>query len=324
MRVLITGGGGFLGGQLARRILSDPGGPDVVVLDRQAAALDPAAVPGGRLRHVVGDLFEPAALASALDGVDRVVHLASVVSADAEADPERAWTTNVDGLRLLLRACEERAPGCPFVFASSVAVFDGEAGPAGDGVKHRPRSTYGMTKAIGELLVDEASRRGVVDGRSARLPTVIVRPGRPNLAASSFASGLFREPLAGQPSVVPVAPATGLVVIGHRTAVDGLHALLELPAGALGPDRAVGLPGLATSVEQMLAALARAGERHGRRLGAVEVAPDHAIEAIVASWPAAWDHTRALALGLPADGSLDDIVDAYLADFGAAGDEAGG
>jgi nucleoside-diphosphate-sugar epimerase len=273
---------------------------------------------------VAGDLFEPAALAGALDGVDRVVHLASVVSADAEADPERAWTINVDGLRLLLRACGEQAPGCRFVFASSVAVFDGEASPAGDGVKHRPRSTYGMTKAIGELLVDEASRRGVVDGRTARLPTVIVRPGRPNLAASSFASGLFREPLAGQPSVVPVAAATGLVVIGHRTAVEGLHALLELPAGALGAHRAVGLPGLATSVEEMLAALARAGERHGRRLGPVEVAPDPAVEAIVTSWPASWDHARAVALGLRADASLDEIVDAYLADFAPASSDAGG
>jgi nucleoside-diphosphate-sugar epimerase len=173
-----------------------------------------------------------------------------------------------------------------------------------------------MTKAIGELLVAEASRRGFVDGRTARLPTVIVRPGRPNLAASSFASGLFREPLAGVATVVPVATDTGVVVIGHRTAVDGLARLLALPPGALGPDRAVGLPGLSVTVADMLAALTRAGARHGRQLGPVEVRPDPAISAIVASWPARWDHGAALALGLEADRSLDEIVDAYLADFG--------
>jgi nucleoside-diphosphate-sugar epimerase len=295
----------------------------VVLLDHQPAPPELAGEPGGRVRHLAGDLLEPAVLAHALEGVDQVVHLASVVSADAEADPERAWAVNVEGLRLLLQACGERVPGCRFVFASSVAVFSqagaGSGGGAGDDTKHRPRSTYGVTKAIGELLVAEASRRGVIDGRTARLPTVIVRPGRPNLAASSFASGLFREPLAGVATVVPVPTDTGIVVIGHRTAVDGLARLLALAPGALGPDCAVGLPGLSVTVADMIRALARARERHDLELGPVEVRPDPAIRAIVTSWPATWDHRAALALGLVADGSLDEILDAYLADFGPSG-----
>ncbi len=309
---VITGGAGFLGRGLAAVLRST--GRRVVTVDRAPLPADVATDDGWQ--HVVGDLADDDVLEGVLRGASEVVHLASVVSADAEADPDRAWSVNVGGLRRVLAACASLAPGCRFVFASSVAVFDdpGPGGYVGDHTKQTPRSVYGVTKAIGELLVDDATRRGLVDGRTARLPTVIIRPGRPNLAASSFASGLFREPLAGEGTVVPVPPTTGLVVIGHRTAIAGLARLCDLDGALLGPARAVGLPGLEVTVAQMLTALAAAGDRHDITLGAVEVRPDPAITAIVGSWPATWDDRRARALGFDADASLDDIVDTYLAD----------
>ena len=188
MRTVITGGAGFLGVLLTRLMLdatdtaTDPSGARrIVVADRVAT---PVADP--RVESVDIDLSGPdRSLAELVAGADLVVHLAAVVSADAEASPERAWQNNVDASRRLLEACAATAPGCRFVATSSVAVFAREAGPSGDRSRTAPASTYGMTKAVLELLVNEATRRGAVDGRTARLPTVVVRPGRPNLAASS-------------------------------------------------------------------------------------------------------------------------------------------
>lgn len=312
---VITGGAGFLGRGLAAQLRAD--GSAVVTVDRVPL---PAGTAIGDVgwRHVVGDLADDGVLDAALTGATTVVHLASVVSADAEADPERAWSVNIDSLRAVLAACAERVPRIRFVFASSVAVFDdpGAGGVVGDETKQRPRSVYGVTKAIGELLVNDATRRGIVDGRTARLPTVIVRPGRPNLAASSFASGMFREPLAGVATVVPVPLDTGVVVIGHRSAIAGLTRLCELDGDLLGEDRAIGMPGLEVTVGAMVAALEAAGVRHGIALGALDVRPDPAISAIVGSWPTTWDDRRARALGFVADRSLDEIIDAHLADAG--------
>jgi nucleoside-diphosphate-sugar epimerase len=169
-----------------------------------------------------------------------------------------------------------------------------------------------MTKAAGELLVTDYTRKGFVDGRVARLPTVIIRPGRPNAAASGFASGLFREPLAGVDSVVPVPLETPMVLISTGCAVAGMAALLAHGGDDLGVDRVVNLPALAVTVADMLAAL----DATGRATGRVTVAPDPAIEAVVATWPGRWQADRASALGLPADTSLADVVDQYLADPG--------
>lgn len=327
MRTVITGGAGFLGARLAIRLLEAAGTPQdpadsrrVIVADRPGTALPALLSERGddRLELAEVDLTGPPEELDALvDGADAVVHLASVVSADAEADPDRAWRVNVDGGRALLRACAGRAPGCRLLVASSVAVFAGGSGPSGDETKPRPQSTYGMTKAVLELLVNEATRRGEIDGRIARLPTVTVRPGRPNLAASSFASGVFREPLAGVDCVVPVEEGVTLVLIGAHTAVAGLDALLRVPADRLGPDRGVNLPGLCVTVEQMISAARTVGTRRGLRLGAIAVRPDPAIQAIVGSWPARWDARQALALGLPADESLEAVIERYLDDLPA-------
>ncbi|MFN0028145.1 MAG: NAD-dependent epimerase/dehydratase family protein [Acidimicrobiales bacterium] len=330
MRTVITGGGGFLGVRLASMLLAGDStvagtaaGADqqVVLADR---AFDRAAMGVGldlddpRLTLVELDLLgDPSAVDALVEGADEVVHLASVVSADAEADPERAWLVNVEGTRRLLGACARRSPGCRVLAASSVAVFRGGPDPSGDHTKPGPGSTYGMTKAILELLINEATRRGEIDGRVARLPTVIVRPGKPNLAASSFASGVFREPLQGVDCVVPVGEQVPMVLIGVRTAVAGLFGLLRAPAARLGPDRGVNLPGLCVTVGQMVTISREVGATMSNAtLGSITLRPDPGIEAIVAGWPGTWDATAALALDLPADTSLRSVVEDFAADIG--------
>ncbi len=199
------------------------------------------------------------------------------------------------------------------VFTSSVAVYGG-ALPAvvTDETPLNPRSSYGAQKAIGELLLADYTRKGFVDGRILRLPTISVRPGAPNKAASSFASGLVREPLNGQPTVCPVGLDLKLWLLSPRRAVDGLIAGAELPSEAFGERRALNLPGLSVSVGEMIAALRRAGGPAAVDL--VRHAPDPAVEAIVGSWPAAWDNRRAEALGLKPDADFDAIVRAYVED----------
>jgi nucleoside-diphosphate-sugar epimerase len=319
MRTVITGGAGFLGVLLTRHLLAAPDSAEDPAESRRIVIADraPTPVSDDRVVSVDLDLCGPdRSLVELVSGAEQVVHLAAVVSADAEAAPERAWLNNVDASRRLLEACGVAARGCRFVATSSVAVFAGDPEPSGDRTRAVPASTYGMTKAMLELLVNEATRRGMVDGRTARLPTVIVRPGRPNLAASSFASGVFREPFGGVDAVVPVGPEVAMVVIGHRAAVAGLAALAAVPAARLGADRAINLPGLEVTVGELVEASRRVAARRGIRAGAITVAPDAAIEAIVASWPGRWVAGQAQALGLPADRSLDAIAEDYLDDFG--------
>ncbi len=335
MRVVITGGFGFLGRLVAESVLQRglvgySGAVEPVtelVLYDQAGVVPTGSVlaplDDARVHAIEGDICDADLLTRALANAASVFHLASVVSAEAEVDFEKALRVNLDGSRTVLEACRTlsemtgRKPR--FIFTSSVAVFGGEetnAGPLGDTVKQTPESTYGMTKAMGELLVNDFTRRGWVDGRSARLPTVIIRPGKPNLAASSFASGLFREPLAGDEAVIPVTLDTPMVVVGYRTAVAGLLALHDLDSTVLGLDRCVGIPALEVTVGQMVSSLQVHAEATGRALGPIRMQPDPSVMAIVDSWPGQWDHRRAHALGLPAASSLSDIIDDFLMDFG--------
>jgi len=201
------------------------------------------------------------------------------------------------------------------VFASSIAVFGGAAMPpiVGDYAKQTPQTTYGATKAICELLVNDYTRKGFFDGRSARLPTVIVRPGKPNAAASSFVSGLFREPLNGETCKVPVSEDTVMPLLGYRSIVGGLVALHEADGALLGDDRAVSLPSLTVTVRDMVDALQRVAR--GRRLGAVVFEPDPFIQRICDGWPKDASYERATRLGLPRDASLDVIVENYIEDY---------
>lgn len=325
MKVVITGGCGFIGQRLTRRLLelgrlTGPSGEAEAIEEiRLFDAVDLPARPAdfdGRVGVTTGDIADRDLVFSLIDRDDiAVFHLASVVSGGGEKDFDLAMRVNLDGGRNVMEACRARAGLPRLVFASSIAVFGGAAMPrvVGDTVKQTPQTTYGITKAICELLINDYTRKGFFDGRSARLPTVIIRPGKPNQAASSFVSGLFREPLNGETCILPVAPETMMPVLGYRSIVEGLIRLHEVAPAALGDDRAVGLPCLAVSVADMIAALHRvAGDRP---LGEIQPVPDPFIEAICATWPLDMEFERAKSLGLPRDDSLDDIVRGYIEDY---------
>lgn len=325
MKVVITGGTGFIGRMLAKRLLdrgqvTGPSGApediDEVLLFDAVAPSGPLPGLDGRVKIVTGDIADRDLVFSLFDRDDiSVFHLASVVSGGGELDFDLAMRVNLTGGLNVLEAARARSGKPRVVFASSVAVFGGDVMPkcVGDTTKQAPQTTYGATKAIGELLINDYSRKGFIDGRSARLPTVIVRPGKPNLAASSFASGVIREPLNGEACILPVKPETAMPVLGYRNIVEGFVRLHEVSSEALGGDRAINFPSLTVTIAEMIEGLRRvAGNRH---LGEISVEPDPRIEAIVATWPTEMDSARALALGLPCDAGIDPIIKAYMEDF---------
>lgn len=168
-----------------------------------------------------------------------------------------------------------------------------------------------------EMYINDMSRKGFIDGRVARLPTIIVRPGKPNTAASSFASGVIREPLMGDECLLPVARDMPIMVGGYQTCVAGLMALLDAPASAFGDDRVVNLPNVTTSVDAMISTTAKIAARRGISLGPITDTPDQTVRDIVGSWPTGMDASRALALGCPADESLDVIIETFIEDYGS-------
>src|SRR5271155_2289750 len=241
MRIVITGGCGFLGRRLALLLLergSSLGLIDELVLFDNA----PSALPlpdDKRVTLATGDIADRETVRQLLmPGAEAVFHLAAVVSGQAEADTDLGYRVNVDGTRAVLDAC--RALGtCPrLIFASSLAVYGGVLPPAvGDDTALTPQTSYGTQKALGELLVNDYSRKGFVDGRALRLPTVVVRPGRPNRAASTFASSIIREPLSGEDAVCPVTPDTVMALASPRRIVEGLVHALGLSGAAFGANR---------------------------------------------------------------------------------------
>jgi nucleoside-diphosphate-sugar epimerase len=321
MHVVITGGAGFLGRRLARSLLARPTLTDAAGKARPISGLTllDVAAPVGlhadpRLRVIAGDLADERVIAEALrDDTDSVFHLAAVVSGEAEANFDLGMRVNVDATRRLLERCRVQKKPPKFLFASSLAVFGGTLpDPVPDDAPLMPQSSYGTQKAIGELMVYDMSRKGFIDGRSLRLPTVTVRPGKPNKAASSFASGIVREPLAGVEGLCPVAATTRMWVTSPRAVVENLIAGHEAPAAAFRQSRSVNVPGLCVGVGEMVDALRRvAGDDVAAR---VRWAYDAAIDRIVSTWPANFDPARGRALGMRGDADFDSIVRAYLQD----------
>ncbi|MBI3869309.1 MAG: NAD-dependent epimerase/dehydratase family protein [Verrucomicrobia bacterium] len=325
MKVIITGGGGFLGSRLCdqllrRGVLTGPSGTaetigEIVLLDAHFTH----SPPDPRVRQVVGDISDRETVYSAVGAhsATAIFHLASMVSGECEQRFDDALRVNLDGGRNVFEAARA-LPGCPrLVFASSIACFGGEAmqNPNTDVTKLTPQTTYGMTKAICELLVNDHSRKGHFDGRSARLPTVIIRPGKPNAAASSWASGMFREPLNGEPCLLPVRRDQCHPMTGYRTVIESLIELHELSAARLGADRAIGLPAHTVTPRIAESVLRQVAQDRGITLGPIKEAFDPRIQGIVDNWPVAVDGARATALGLPQPPPLRMIIEEYLEDF---------
>lgn len=325
MKVLITGGAGFLGKRLAKALLQrgslkNAAGQEERI--EQLVLFDVVPATGfddARVKVVTGDVSDPAVLSAVIDAqTTSVFHLAAIVSSQAEADFDLGMRINVDAFRLLLETCR-RVGHCPKVlFTSSVAVYGGQLPPVvQDDTALNPKSSYGIEKAIGELLLCDFSRKGFIDGRGLRLPTISVRPGKPNKAASSFASGIIREPLNQEESVCPVTPETRLWLLSPRRAVENLIWAHDLGAEGFQQSRMVNLPGLDVSVSEMIESLnAVAGPEAVKR---IRWERDATIQRIVGSWPASWNTTRALALGFKGDTCYEDVIRAHVQDEKGSG-----
>jgi len=319
MRIVITGAAGFLGSRLARAILERGSLTDASGKARQIRQLvlvdvAPPTLSDSRVSAVTGDLGDGALLEGVVSAdTDSIFHLAAVVSGQAEAEFDTGMRVNLDATRALLERCRKLSRPPKFVFASSLAVFGGALpDPVPDDAVLTPQTSYGTQKAIDELLVYDMTRKGYIDGRSLRLPTITVRPGKPNKAASSFASGIIREPLAGVDAICPVARETRVWVSSPRAVIANFIVGHEAPAAKFAHTRSVNVPGILIGVGEMVAALRRiAGDAVADR---VKWQLDPATDRIVQTWPARFAPVLGPALGMRADPDFDSIVRAYIAD----------
>jgi D-erythronate 2-dehydrogenase len=312
MKVLITGGSGFLGSRLARTLLhrghlATRAITELVLADVVPSAPDLTADP--RVRSSTGALLEQLEVVRP-DTLDAIFHLASAVSGECEADLDLGLRANLDTTRALLDATR-KANRPLFVFSSSVAVFGGDTDLPMPRVIHDetlpvPQTSYGIQKFINEQLVADYTRRGIVDGRSVRLMTVVVRPGRPNAAASGFLSSIIREPLNGQDAICPVPQDMRVALASPQRTIEGLLAVAEAAPDVFGGRTAVSLPALTVSVGEMLDSLETVAGRAVRDRVRFEMNP--AIVKMMGGWPAAFVSARAERLGLSPDPDFISIV----------------
>ena len=309
MQVIITGGAGFLGQLLTKALLESQIKFDqLVILDLTRPDNNLA---DGRVTYKLADLSDKSSLQSVIGSKTSIIfHLAAVVSGQAEQNFDLGWRVNVDATRNLLEVCRHTQQHIRFVFASSLAVYGGNvSAKVDDYTAVTPLSSYGAQKAIGELMVNDYSRKNFVDGRVLRLPTICVRPGRPNQAASSFVSSIIREPLNGEPAVCPVKEDFALWLSSPATVISNLLHAATLEATAFTGSRTVNLPGVRVTVGEMLESLERNSDKHTRQR--VSFREDPAISRIVSTWPANIDNTRALSLGFKVDTHFNEFVQQY-------------
>lgn len=328
MRIVITGGGGFLGSLLCKQLvqrgkLTGPSGQpqvieQVLLLDRFFHAPTEESSLECKVSRIACDISEREAVFSAVGSAAEVsiFHLASMVSGECEERFDDALRINLDGGRNVFEAARAAAGLPRVILASSIACFGGDIvlDQYSDHSKLLPRTTYGMTKAICELMMNDYSRKRFFDGRTARLPTVIIRPGKPNTAASSWASGMFREPLNGEDCMLPIRRDQRHPMTGYQTVIDSLICLHELSEGVLGGDRAVGLPALQVTPKMAEEVIKEISQSRGIQLGRIIEAFDSRIQGIVDGWPTSIDGCRGESLGLPKPPTLKAIVEQYLQD----------
>ena len=314
MRVLITGAAGMLGRKLTARLLERGRLRDERIDAVDLVDLVEAPADSELCTAHVADLSRPGEAEALVSvGPDAVFHLAAVVSAEAEADFDKGMRVNVGGTRALFDAVR-LCPGLPrVVYTSSIAVFGAPfPDPIPDDFHPTPLTSYGTQKLIGEALLADYSRRGFLDGVGIRLPTVSVRPGAPNAAASSFFSGIIREPLAGLEARLPVSRDVRHPHASPRAAVGFLVHAAELDTSGLGGRRSLTMPGVSVTVGEQMEALGRVAGPDAVSLITEE--PDPVVAEIVAGWPSRFDTARAAGLGFVADKTYDDIIRAYIDD----------
>jgi len=315
--ILVTGSAGMLGRKLVERILRDGHLGGRLLGELLLADVVPTGVPDGApvgTRVFVTDFSQAAAAAELVKSRPEVIfHLAAVVSGEAEADFDKGYRVNFDGSRALFEAIRQEGYVPRLVFTSSIAVFGGpfpEVIP--DSFFTTPLSSYGTQKAMVELLLADYTRRGFLDGVGIRLPTITVRPGKPNKAASSFYSSILREPLNGKEALLPVDESLRHWFASPRAAIEFLIHAANLDSNTLGARRTLTMPGLSATVGDQLAALRRVGGEEA--LALVKRQPDPTIEKIVSTWPQRFEATRAQALGFSAEKTFDEIIGVYMED----------
>ena len=320
MHILVIGAAGMVGRKLTEALVrSGRVGAQEISKLTLADVVEPVA-PGfsGRVETVAADLSEPGTAEKLVAGrPDLIFHLAAIVSGEAEADFDKGYRINLDGTRLLLEAIRKASGDEPYfprlVFTSSIAVFGAPFPEAiGDEFLSAPLTSYGTQKAIGELLLNDYSRRGFVDGIGIRLPTIAIRPGKPNLAASGFFSNILREPLVGQEAVLPVSRDVRHWFASPRAAVGFLLHAAELDTTQLGWRRTLSAPGLSATVGEEIEALRRVAGDKAVKL--IREEADPRIVAIVDGWPRNFDTSRALALGFKAESDFDEIIRIHIED----------
>jgi nucleoside-diphosphate-sugar epimerase len=328
MRILVTGAAGFIGRRLAAALLArdfvtDASGRavpiDELILADRAAPTVPA---DPRARCVAADVSDPSSLAALLrDKVDSVFSLAATLTVEAESDYARGLAVNLHGVLSLLEACRSSKHRPRFVFPSSIAAFGGPLPEVvDDRVQHTPQTSYGTHKAIGELLVNDYSRLGFVDGRTLRLPVVLVRasgqpaPGAPTPppTVSGAIAALVSERLAGKEVVCPLDPETRIAAASVERVVDALVAVHDLPAEGFGHTRALNLPSLSLTLRELAEAAERAAARVGIQIGTLRWAPDPRFQSAVDQWPRRFVSEAASSFGIRSDASADEIVSSYL------------
>jgi len=311
VRVLVTGAAGFIGRHLLRELLEHGALGGREITDIVAADIAPAP-PAERVTPRAGNIGDGAFLDALFAGAgfDAVFHLAASLTSEAEADLGHGLAVNLEGLLALLARCRAQPVPPRLVFASSIAAFGGDLPEVvEDDTRRTPRTSYGTQKLIAELLLADHARRGALDGRALRLPIVLTRPGMPNPAVSDRIAAIIREPLMGRDVAIPLRSDTPLPLVTVQRVAPALRLAHDMPAEALGPARAINLPALTATPEELVAAVQRRGAT-----GRVSWAPDPALQAVVQGWPRRFRSTTAERHGIRANASADEIVDAFLAD----------